>query len=254
MSNEYSDHSTVSSPPSPKADPPGPAAAVTLAGLSDSEGAAIRALLSASLVAQSNEAVAPAPQCEPAWANAWTQAQASVPLFGPKSSPFQSPSPTPPPQPVQHFGPYGHYGHWDPHADYCMDPRFDHRADGITRAKPVPANGGGYPAPVLGKRPYPNAANRGVSRDGLYAVEGYHLSSYATLPGGAVVSASSSKKASKAGTKRARYDDDFKEQVVREAMRCPEGARIKPTCSRYPGVEPCQLRKWIQKFAPLIQA
>lgn len=65
----------------------------------------------------------------------------------------------------------------------------------------------------------------------------------------------SSKKsaAAKAGTKRARYDDDFKEQVVREAMRCPEGARIKPTCSRYPGVEPCQLRKWIQKFAPLQQ-
>jgi len=59
----------------------------------------------------------------------------------------------------------------------------------------------------------------------------------------------SGKKGPKAGTKRARYDDDFKEQVVREAMRCPEGARIKPTCSRYPGVEPCQLRKWIQKFA-----
>ena len=39
-----------------------------------------------------------------------------------------------------------------------------------------------------------------------------------------------------------RYDDDFKELVVREAMRCPEGARIKPTCSRYPGVEPCQVR------------
>jgi len=57
----------------------------------------------------------------------------------------------------------------------------------------------------------------------------------------------------KSGTKRARYDDEFKEQVVREAMLCPEGARIKPTCSRYPGVEPCQLRKWIQKFSPLLK-
>ena len=32
-------------------------------------------------------------------------------------------------------------------------------------------------------------------------------------------------------------------------MRRPEGARIKPTCSRYPDVEPCQLRNRTPKFA-----
>jgi len=71
-------------------------------------------------------------------------------------------------------------------------------------------------------------------------------------PAAAAAAAMASMGVRKSNTKRARYDDDFKELVVREAMRCPEGARIKPTCSRYPGVEPCQLRKWIQKFAPLI--
>ena len=41
---------------------------------------------------------------------------------------------------------------------------------------------------------------------------------------------------------RAFYSDGFKEMVVREAMLCPEGARIKPTCARFPGVEPVQVR------------
>jgi len=71
-------------------------------------------------------------------------------------------------------------------------------------------------------------------------------------PAAAAAAAMASMGVRKSSAKRARYDDDFKEQVVREAMRCPEGARIKPTCSRYPGVEPCQLRKWIQKFAPTL--
>jgi hypothetical protein len=55
----------------------------------------------------------------------------------------------------------------------------------------------------------------------------------------------------KSGSKRARYDDGFKEQVVREAMLCPEGARIKPTCSRYPGVEPCQVCEPFPHSLPL---
>ena len=41
---------------------------------------------------------------------------------------------------------------------------------------------------------------------------------------------------------RAFYSDGFKEMVVREAMLCPEGARIKPTCARFPGVAPVQVR------------
>jgi len=52
------------------------------------------------------------------------------------------------------------------------------------------------------------------------------------------------------GAKRAKYTDEFKTKIVREALLRPENARIKPTCSKYPHVEPCQLRKWIQKFAP----
>jgi len=48
--------------------------------------------------------------------------------------------------------------------------------------------------------------------------------------------------------KRMCYDGSFKLQVVQEALKRPENNRIKPTCARYPGIEPCQLRKWIRNF------
>jgi len=54
--------------------------------------------------------------------------------------------------------------------------------------------------------------------------------------------------------KRMTYEADFKKQVVREALQRPKDNRIKPTCARYPGIEPCQLRKWIRSFEPEIAA
>mmetsp|Transcript_30684 Transcript_30684/g.71366 ORF Transcript_30684/g.71366 Transcript_30684/m.71366 type:complete len:231 (+) Transcript_30684:53-745(+) len=48
--------------------------------------------------------------------------------------------------------------------------------------------------------------------------------------------------------KRTTYDPSFKLQVVREALLRPVHNRIKPTCARYPGIEPCQLRKWIRNL------
>mmetsp|Transcript_37828 Transcript_37828/g.83280 ORF Transcript_37828/g.83280 Transcript_37828/m.83280 type:complete len:371 (+) Transcript_37828:237-1349(+) len=48
--------------------------------------------------------------------------------------------------------------------------------------------------------------------------------------------------------KRTTYDTAFKVQVVREALQRPVSNRIKPTCARYPGIEPCQLRKWIRNL------
>lgn len=56
--------------------------------------------------------------------------------------------------------------------------------------------------------------------------------------------------ASLTGKKRMTYDVGFKMQVVREALERPVDNRIKPTCARYPGIEPCQLRKWIRFFEP----
>ena len=38
---------------------------------------------------------------------------------------------------------------------------------------------------------------------------------------------------------------------MREALLRPPENRIKPTCRRYPSVEPCQLRKWINARAHL---
>ena len=46
--------------------------------------------------------------------------------------------------------------------------------------------------------------------------------------------------------KRITYDREFKLKVVKEALRLPLGRRIRPTCSKYPAIEPCQLRKWIR--------
>ena len=43
----------------------------------------------------------------------------------------------------------------------------------------------------------------------------------------------------------------FKLRLVREALLRPPENRIKPTCRRYPSVEPCQLRKWINGRANL---
>mmetsp|Transcript_30263 Transcript_30263/g.96772 ORF Transcript_30263/g.96772 Transcript_30263/m.96772 type:complete len:172 (-) Transcript_30263:265-780(-) len=38
----------------------------------------------------------------------------------------------------------------------------------------------------------------------------------------------------------------FKLKLVHEALALPAACRIKPTCRKYPGVEPTQLRKWIK--------
>ena len=41
--------------------------------------------------------------------------------------------------------------------------------------------------------------------------------------------------------KRATYDQAFKLEVVKEALLRPPTNRIKPTCARFPGIEPCQV-------------
>ena len=46
--------------------------------------------------------------------------------------------------------------------------------------------------------------------------------------------------------RRIHYSVEFKRKVVKDALARPIGKRIRPTCSRYPTVEPCQLRKWIR--------
>ena len=46
--------------------------------------------------------------------------------------------------------------------------------------------------------------------------------------------------------RRIHYSIEFKRKVVKDALARPIGKRIRPTCSRYPTVEPCQLRKWIR--------
>mmetsp|Transcript_13333 Transcript_13333/g.27059 ORF Transcript_13333/g.27059 Transcript_13333/m.27059 type:complete len:307 (+) Transcript_13333:33-953(+) len=48
--------------------------------------------------------------------------------------------------------------------------------------------------------------------------------------------------------KRVTYDQAFKLKVVRAALERPPNNRIKPTCARFPGIEPCQLRKWIRNL------
>lgn len=55
------------------------------------------------------------------------------------------------------------------------------------------------------------------------------------------------------GGKRGRvvHSAAFKLRLVREALLRPPENRIKPTCRRYPSVEPCQLRKWINGRANL---
>ena len=40
----------------------------------------------------------------------------------------------------------------------------------------------------------------------------------------------------------------FKVKLVEEALALPAACRIKPTCRKYPGVEPTQLRKWIKVY------
>ena len=228
-------------PMPPMATEPAPAtegAADALASLSASEGAAIRALLSASMEAHNQQDAVNEANSYEQPATVWQETPVRVPLFG--APPLQqqhssvqiSPgrSPTPPPRQVRFVG-RSLEAHRDnaypvgPHPGAIMRPKpsFDHPTYGSIS--------------VLGKRP------------GLDALPAATMSNFP----GTQHNSSQKSAAAKAGTKRARYDDDFKEQVVREAMRCPEGARIKPTCSRYPGVEPCQLRKWIQKFAPLQQ-
>mmetsp|Transcript_53362 Transcript_53362/g.88610 ORF Transcript_53362/g.88610 Transcript_53362/m.88610 type:complete len:161 (+) Transcript_53362:31-513(+) len=48
--------------------------------------------------------------------------------------------------------------------------------------------------------------------------------------------------------RRPNFTLDFKIRLVREALQMPSNSRIKPTCARYPGVEPCQLRKWVRLY------
>ena len=54
--------------------------------------------------------------------------------------------------------------------------------------------------------------------------------------------AASQGRASGTKKKRATYDQAFKLKVVKEALLRPPNNRIKPTCARFPGIEPCQVR------------
>jgi len=201
-------------------------AAHALAELSAGEGAAVQALVQASSAA--NELVGRQPQ------EAFIQHVQMT--YAPQAYAHHQPVLFPPPAAVYTMplgtGPHHQIQYVVPPTNALQAHHFypAHHLEGLPEY-------GSIPGSVLGKRP----------------VSFYSPDLYAAPTANAVVMASApangKKGTRKAGTKRARYDDDFKEQVVREAMRCPEGARIKPTCSRYPGVEPCQLRKWIQKFA-----
>ena len=53
--------------------------------------------------------------------------------------------------------------------------------------------------------------------------------------------------------RRIHYSVEFKRKVVKDALARPIGKRIRPTCSRYPTVEPCQLRKWIRALEADVQ-
>ena len=53
--------------------------------------------------------------------------------------------------------------------------------------------------------------------------------------------------------RRIHYSIEFKRKVVKDALARPIGKRIRPTCSRYPTVEPCQLRKWIRALEADVQ-
>ena len=53
--------------------------------------------------------------------------------------------------------------------------------------------------------------------------------------------------------RRIYYSIEFKRKVVKDALARPIGKRIRPTCSRYPTVEPCQLRKWIRALEADVQ-
>jgi len=54
--------------------------------------------------------------------------------------------------------------------------------------------------------------------------------------------------------KRRAHCIEFKHALAREALLLPPNNRIKPTCARYPGVEPCQLRKWIRAYEATLAA
>jgi len=58
----------------------------------------------------------------------------------------------------------------------------------------------------------------------------------------------------RATRKRAFYEEAFKVRVVVDALKRPVSNRIKPTCACFPGIEPCQLRKWIRNLEPKARA
>lgn len=53
-------------------------------------------------------------------------------------------------------------------------------------------------------------------------------------------------------SKRSWHTEAFKVQLVREALVRPVGNRIKPVCSRYPGIEPCQVSASCRHRRPLL--
>ena len=187
-----------------------------LSNLSAGEDAAIRALLSASMAAHH--------ECEERKAvDISSHTSPGVPPDHLSESSMISREPTPPPRPTN--------------AVLAWNAPLP-RPFKATHVRGVDAIAAGYVAPssVLGKRP-PNGSMRS---GGARLATAVPLPTFSDQTAAAAVMAAMASK-TKVHTKRARYDDDFKEQVVREAMSCPEGARIKPTCSRYPGVEPCQV-------------
>merc|ERR1719198_1541552 len=54
--------------------------------------------------------------------------------------------------------------------------------------------------------------------------------------------------------RRQAYSAEYKLKIVKEALALPPCSRIKPTCRRYPEIEPVQLRKWIRNLSALERA
>ena len=204
----------------------GPSAPATSSSLTAGEDDAVKALISASCMAHAMAERAAAGRNDMYYAPTlvgYPHPPYSVPSYGAAPvgySAMPSPSPTPPPRLTASY----------PSPSLVSDDEWSAPPRAAANS-----SSGGRPGPgygLLGKRASSSGrmAAGGVLQRGSVGVA-------AVWDDGPPDSAGR-----KNSAKRARYDDEFKAQVVREAMLCPEGARIKPTCARYPGVEPCQVR------------
>ena len=201
-----------------------PSARAASSSLTAGEDDAVKALISASCMAHAMAERAAAGRNDAYYAPTmagYAHPAYSIPSYGVAhagNSAIPSPSPTPPPRLTASY----------PSPSLVSDDEWS----APPRAA-VSASGGARPGyGLLGKR---------ASSSGRMAAGGV-LQRGSVGVGGVWDDGATDTAGRKNSAKRARYDDEFKAQVVREAMLCPEGARIKPTCARYPGVEPCQVR------------